>query len=66
MTQSLGLGKDSDLYLESLFQQSWTLTTNYALIDKELIRLLYHPEITSGLDSKEVTETLTNILLEEN
>ncbi|WP_341228113.1 DUF2927 domain-containing protein [uncultured Arcticibacterium sp.] len=66
LTQSLGLGKDSNLYAESIFRQSWTLTNHYTPIDKELIRLLYHPKITSGLNSEEVTERLTNILLDEN
>lgn len=66
LTQSLGLAKDSYLYPESIFQQSWTYTTSFAPIDKELIRLLYHPNVSTGLNAEEITEILTNILLDEN
>ena len=66
LTQSLGLAKDSSRYPESIFQQDWTYTTQYAEIDKELIRLLYHPEMHSGLDATQVEQVLTQILMEEN
>lgn len=65
LTQSLGLGKDSFRYSDSIFQQSWTLTTDYSKIDRELIRLLYHSEIHSGLNSAETEDLLTAILLSE-
>ncbi|MEQ9305955.1 MAG: DUF2927 domain-containing protein, partial [Marinoscillum sp.] len=49
LTQSLGLARDSPLYSESIFQQSFvTKTTEYAEIDKELIYLLYHPDMPIG------------------
>ena len=55
LTQSLGLARDSDLYPESIFQQSFsTKTTDYAPIDKDLIRLLYHPKMKVGLDRDQV------------
>lgn len=50
LTQSLGLAKDSPLYPDSIFQSSWTLTQTYSTLDKEIIRLLYHPKMVSGLN----------------
>lgn len=66
LTQSLGLGKDSYLYPESIFQQSFsTKTTEYAKIDRDLVRLLYHPKMRIGLDRNEVDAALQSILLAE-
>jgi hypothetical protein len=63
LTQSLGLPRDSALYPESIFQQNWTIPTHYAEIDKELIHLLYHPKMMTGLSAPEVEAVLTQILL---
>jgi hypothetical protein len=65
LTQSLGLARDSDKYIDSIFQQKWTLVTDYNKIDKELIRLLYHPRVNSGFDPNQTESVLTQILLEE-
>lgn len=65
LTQSLGLARDSPKYPDSIFQQSWTTTTSYAKIDTELIRLLYHPRVSSGFTATQAESTLTAILLEE-
>lgn len=65
LTQSLGLAKDSDQYPESIFQAAWTRTTEYAMIDRDLIRLLYRPEVTSGLDATQVEAILRDILMNE-
>lgn len=65
LTQSLGLGRDARDYPESVFQQSWTLTMNYAPIDKDLIRLLYHPKMVSGLSEMEADLIIKDILLHE-
>ena len=62
LTQSLGLARDSYTYPESIFQQRSTLTTEYAKIDKELIRLLYHPEMSAGLGIDEVENVILKIL----
>lgn len=62
LTQSLGLAKDSPTYLESIFQSKWTRTTEYALIDRDLIRLLYHPDMSVGLNENQVDEVLREIL----
>ncbi len=66
LTQALGLAKDSGRYPQSIFQQSWTRTTEYIGIDKELIRLLYHPQMETGLDGDEVEKTLAAIYTTEN
>lgn len=65
LTQSLGLARDADWYFESIFYQSYTLSTAYAQIDKDLIRLLYHPQMIVGLDAFETDKLLTAILLDE-
>jgi hypothetical protein len=65
LTQSLGLARDSDQYLNSVFQSAWTTTMEYADIDKDLIRLLYHPEMSTGLNKIQVEELLTEIILNE-
>jgi len=66
LTQSLGIPKDSERYRESIFQQSYsTKTTNYAQIDEDLIRLLYHPMMRTNLSEFQVGEVLKEILLSE-
>jgi len=62
LTQSLGLAKDSFKYAESIFQQNSTTTTEYANIDKDLIRLLYHPAMVVGLNENQVHDVLVFIL----
>jgi len=65
LTQSLGLAMDSPLYNESIFQSAWTTTTEYASIDKDLIRLLYHPDMQRDLNAEQVDQLLREILLSE-
>lgn len=65
-TQSLGLARDATTYSNSIFQSAWTTTTSYADIDKELIELLYHANVTSGLSKSEVEPILIEILLENS
>lgn len=65
LTQSLGLAKDSNRYPDSIFQMAWTTTSTYASIDKDLIRLLYHPEMETGLARSSTQSLLTQILLSE-
>lgn len=62
LTQSLGLAKDSYTYPESIFYQDQSLTTEYAEIDKELIKLLYHPDMSTGLNASEVESVILEIL----
>ena len=65
LTQSLGLAKDSNRYPFSIFQSSWTRTMKYTDLDKDLIRLLYHPKMKIGLDVVGVDNKLREILLSE-
>jgi hypothetical protein len=68
VTQSLGLGKDSLLYKESIFYETSVdgrFAQDFADIDLELIRLLYNPRMRVGLDRNEVVALLSIILLEE-
>lgn len=61
-TQSLGLAKDSPRYDDSIFQSSHTLTTEYAQIDRQIIRLLYHPQMETGLTRSQVERKLREII----
>jgi len=65
LTQSLGLAMDSPQYPESIFQSAWTSTTEYTDLDKELIRLLYHPDVTSGFGEVQIRILLADILSNE-
>ncbi|MEL6718854.1 MAG: DUF2927 domain-containing protein [Bacteroidota bacterium] len=65
ITQALGLGKDSPKYTNSIFYETPTnggFATEYSEIDKELIRLLYHPAMSVGLNAAQVDRVLRNIL----
>lgn len=64
LTQSLGLAKDSPRYKDSIFQARSSSTTSYATIDKDLIRLLYHPRMTPGL-TRETSKPLLAQLAKE-
>lgn len=68
ITQSLGLGKDSPRYPNSIFYETPNnggFATEYANIDKDLIRLLYHPKMSVGLNENQVDEVLREILTSE-
>ena len=65
LTQSLGLGKDSPLYKTSIFQSDWVLVTEYSDLDRDLIKLLYHPRMKVGLTAETIDAVLTEILLSE-
>jgi hypothetical protein len=61
----VGLAKDSRRYPDSIFQTDWTTSGTYADIDRELIRLLYHPEMQAGLERRSAQSLLAQILLSE-
>ncbi len=63
LTQSFGLARDSEKFPESIFQSSWTLTTDYANIDRDLIRILYNPEMTTGLNEAQVDPVLRQLVV---
>jgi hypothetical protein len=62
LTQSLGFGKDSHKYPESIFQSEWTTTTEYADIDRDVIRLLYNPRMFVGLNRTQVDPVLRSLV----
>ena len=58
LTQSLGIMNDSYLYKDSIFYQEWTDTTQYALIDKAVIGLLYDPRLKVGMTAEDVLDAI--------
>jgi len=59
LTQSLGLMKDSEWYIDSIFQENpFYKPTQYSNIDKAVIRLMYDEKIKPGMSPEQVTETL--------
>jgi hypothetical protein len=63
LTQSLGCMKDSPRYTNSIFQSSYqTKVTEYAKIDKQVIRLLYNPKMKTGLNTEQATKVLHTII----
>jgi Protein of unknown function (DUF2927) len=61
LTQSMGLMQDSNRYPESIFQLAWTCTTSYSDIDREVIKLLYHPKLSAGMSKDEARAVLKRI-----
>lgn len=69
VTQSIGFGRDSPMYPESIFFETEAdggFATEYAERDRDLIRLLYHPQMRIGLSANEVDPVLRKILKSEN
>lgn len=61
LTQALGLLKDTYDYPDSIFYQAWTDTTEYAEIDRKLIRMLYLPQIRPGMAEIEVRAVFNSL-----
>jgi hypothetical protein len=66
LTQSLGLMRDSYKYSNSMFYQPWTDVTQYAEIDKALIRMLYSPNIQTGMTRTEVLTAMRTLQARSN
>lgn len=63
LTQSLGLARDSDRFSDSIYNSSYDVkVTQYSKVDKQIIQLLYHPEIETGLNESEVDNKLKEII----
>ena len=62
LTQALGLGNDIPYYSNSIFFESPSDVTSYSKLDKEVIRLLYHPKLVSGLGKQSVENILKKLL----
>ncbi|TPV31159.1 DUF2927 domain-containing protein [Paucihalobacter ruber] len=69
ITQSLGLAFDSNKYENSIFyegkskQKIWL--KEYSKLDRDIVKLLYHPKMKPGLDSIEVKRMIKSILKSE-
>lgn len=69
IAQSIGLGRDSPKYPTSVFYETDTEIGNAAAfspIDEEIVRLLYHPRVSTGLNAAQVRTLLSEILVAEN
>ena len=62
LTQAMGLARDSSRYPQSIFYRQYSTTAEYAPIDRELIRLLYHPDVRPGMGKGEVVMVLESLL----
>ncbi len=69
ITQSLGLGFDSKTYTNSIFYKEKSKQNirikEYSQLDRDIIRLLYHPKMEPGLDSTELENVIKEILKSE-
>lgn len=63
LTQSLGLAKDSQRFSDSIFNSSYDVqVTTFSNIDEQVIQLLYHPDMETGLNESEVENKLSEII----
>lgn len=62
LTQSLGLGQDSWRYYESIFFQGYTITEFFTDIDRQIIKMLYDPNIPPNAEREMVEVYFTNKL----
>ncbi|MFC1550599.1 DUF2927 domain-containing protein [Candidatus Neomarinimicrobiota bacterium] len=60
LTQSLGLMNDSNQYINSMFYQGWSTTSEFSQLDKKIIRALYQPHIKSGMTHSETLQLLVS------
>ncbi len=58
LTQSLGLLRDSFRYSDSIFYQDWTATTQFSTLDRQLIQMLYRPDVLPGMSKTDVLSVL--------
>ncbi|MFV0571734.1 MAG: DUF2927 domain-containing protein [Xanthomarina gelatinilytica] len=69
IVQSLGLAFDSNSYSNSIFYKNKSKQDvriqEYSRLDKDIIRLLYHPKMRPGLDSIELMRVIKKILKSE-
>ena len=55
LTQTLGLFMDSWQHQDSIFYQGWTATVEYSPLDREIIRLLYSPQLEPGMGRSQLS-----------
>ena len=56
VAQGLGLILDSDTYPESIFYQDWNSVTEFALIDQQVVALLYHSQVEAGMTAQQLLQ----------
>lgn len=54
----LGLSKDHELYSDSIVYASWTETQELSEIDWLMLNMLYHPDLSCGMDYEEARRIL--------
>ena len=65
LTQALGMAQDSPRFQDSIFQINYSGTaTEYNRYDEAIIRMLYHPEMRTGLNEVGVDPILREIVQE--
>lgn len=66
ITRSLGFARFPYSHYESIFQgDPYNGTEGYAPIDRDLIRLMYHPNMPTGIEGDTLKNTLLTILINE-
>ncbi len=65
LTGAIGLTNTSYEYPESIFSRDWRVVNKYQQIDKDMIRLLYHPDMQTGWNAEVVRTKVLNILMNE-
>jgi len=58
LTQSMGLMADSQKYPDSIFYQGWTEVNEYSAVDKQVIQMLYDPQVKPGMDEGQLKQPL--------
>ncbi|MFC4634526.1 DUF2927 domain-containing protein [Dokdonia ponticola] len=65
ITQIIGLMNDSEKYYDSVFYENKVdsiITVEYSKMDKEIIKILYHPKMKPGLDYNKAEKVIKQIL----
>ncbi len=65
LTGSIGLTNRNYEYSESIFYSGQRVVNKYQQIDKDMIRLLYHPDMQTGWNAEVARTKVLNILMNE-
>ncbi len=61
VTQVLGLTNDSNRFEDSIFFQGDSQTSSYSKADRDLLRILHHPDIKVNMSKAQTLSVLANI-----
>jgi len=61
LTQVLGLTNDSNRFQDSIFFQGDSETSSYSKVDRDLIRMLYHPDLKVNTTKEQSLATFATI-----